>query len=63
MFSCPLSRSHTPSLLPLQKTMNDMSQVIFSRAPKINMVDIQMPNIHYFVGDLSKLQIPNQGEV
>jgi urate oxidase len=47
----------------LQKTMYDMSQVIFSRIPKINAVEIQMPNIHYYIADLSKLQLPNQGEV
>ena len=49
--------------LSVQKTMYDTSQVIFSRVPKINTVEIQMPNIHYYVADLSKLQLPNQGDV
>lgn len=56
----PYTGTYSPSV---QKTMYDTSQVIFSRVPKISAVEIQMPNIHYYVADLSKLQLPNQGDL
>lgn len=43
--------------------MFNTAKVIFARAPKITDVEIRMPNIHYYVADLSKLHIPNSGEV
>ena len=47
----------------MQNTMYDTSKVVFARVPKINDVEIRMPNIHYYVADLSKLKVPNSGEV
>ena len=43
--------------------MYEVSKAVFSRVPKVNSVEIHMPNIHYFVADLSKLHVPNSGEV
>jgi len=43
--------------------MYDTAKLIFARVPSITDVEIKMPNIHYFVADLSKLKIPNSGEV
>lgn len=44
-----------------QNMMYDTAKVVFARVPKINDVEIRMPNIHYYVADLLKL--PNSGEV
>ena len=43
--------------------MFDTAKLIFARVPKVNDVEIHMPNIHYYVADLSKLRVPNNGEV
>ncbi len=43
--------------------MYNTAKVVFARVPKVNDVEIRMPNIHYYVADLSKLKLPNSGEV
>ncbi|XP_064395105.1 uricase-like [Halichondria panicea] len=45
----------------VQNMMYDTAKVVFARVPKINDVEIRMPNIHYYVADLLKL--PNSGEL
>lgn len=46
-----------------QNTMYDTAKMVFARVPKVTDVEIKMPNIHYFMADLTKLRIPNNGEV
>lgn len=36
------------------------SDLIFSKVPAVDSIDMEFPNLHYFVADLS---IPNSGEV
>ena len=43
--------------------MFEAAKSIFGKVPSIKSVDIQMPNIHYFTADLSKLQETNNGDV
>lgn len=40
-----------------------VAESIFAKVPSIGEVDIEMPNIHYFVADLKKIGVPNSGEV
>ena len=40
-----------------------VAECLFNKVPQIQEVDIEMPNIHYFVADLKKLGIPTSGEV
>ncbi len=54
---------HVTILWLTQNTMFKTAKVVFARAPKITDVEIDMPNIHYYVADLSKLKLPNSGEV
>ncbi len=43
--------------------MCDTAKLIFARVAEVTSVDIEMPNIHYFMADLRKLNIPISGEV
>ena len=43
--------------------MFQTSELIFNRVASVNSVDMEMPNIHYYVADLKKIGIPNSGEV
>lgn len=43
--------------------MFETSKMIFSKVAAIQSVDMEMPNIHYFVADLKKINVPNTGEV
>jgi len=43
--------------------MFDTAKLIFARISEVSSVDIEMPNIHYFTGDLRKLDVPMSGEV
>ena len=47
----------------LQKTIYDAGNLILTRLPVLDQVEIHMPNIHYFPADLSKLGMHNDGEV
>lgn len=40
-----------------------VSELIFSKVASVASMDMEMPNIHYFVADLKKINIPNSGEV
>lgn len=43
--------------------MFQISESIFRKASAVESVELEMPNIHYFVADLTKINIPNSGEV
>lgn len=43
--------------------MFDTSKLIFAKVPKVTNVDIHMPNIHYYIADMRKFLLPNNGEV
>lgn len=40
-----------------------VSELIFGKVAGVDSIDMEMPNIHYFVADLRKINIPNAGEV
>ena len=40
-----------------------ISDLIFSKVPALDSIDMEFPNLHYFVADLKKINIPNSGEV
>lgn len=56
----PYSGTYSPSI---QNTMFETSKMIFSKVAAIQSVDMEMPNIHYFVADLKKINVPNTGEL
>ena len=43
--------------------MFEAAKSMFCKEPSIKSVDINMPNIHYFTADMSKLHETNNGEV
>lgn len=56
----PYTGTYSPSV---QNTMFETAKVVFSRVPNVKSIEIHMPNIHYFTADLSKLGVPNSGEL
>lgn len=56
----PHTGSYSPSV---QNTMCLVSELIFSKEAAIETIDMDMPNIHYFVADLKKINIANSGEL
>ena len=43
--------------------MFEAAKSMFGKVQSITSVDIQMPNVHHFTADLSKLHEKNNGEV
>ena len=40
-----------------------VAESIFNKVQSVVEVEMEMPNIHYFVADLKKINVPNTGEV
>lgn len=56
--------AHTGVYSPsVQNTMFLTSELIFNKLACIDCMDMEMPNIHYFVADLKKISVPNAGEL
>ncbi|KAL5484625.1 hypothetical protein EMCRGX_G021154 [Ephydatia muelleri] len=56
----PSTGTYSPSV---QNTMFQAAKSIFGKVQSITSVDIQMPNVHHFTADLSKLHEKNNGEL
>ncbi len=47
----------------VQKTLYLSAQKMMAKVAQIDQVEIEMPNVHYFVADLKKIGMENDGQI
>ncbi|XP_074491303.1 uricase [Sebastes fasciatus] len=47
----------------VQKTLYETQVMVLDRVPEVDEIEMVMPNVHYFIIDMTKMGLANKGEV